>query len=201
MIKKEKIAKILRVVSIPPVVVVFLILILSTFRKDIFRNKLDIFMPILFLGMLPILAYPFQKIIPKYRYLGREFQRKLAFIFASIGYPFALVWSFLSNASHHLVVLCSTYFLSLVFLIFCNKVLRIKASGHSCSIAGPLSMLIYWVDWKVIFLFLIYSVLVFWSSLYLKRHTVKDLIIGVVIGLSSFVISIFGVNFYKGGLN
>lgn len=178
-----------------------LILVLSIFRKDIFRNKIDVVMPIMFLGVLPILAYPFQKIIPRYRDLGREFQRKLAFIFASIGYPFSLAWSILCNASHHLVVLCSTYFLSLVLLIFCNKIIRIKASGHSCSMAGPLSMLIYWVDWKIIFHFLIYSVLVFWSSLYLKRHNVKDLIIGVVIGLSSFVISIFGVNFYKGGLN
>ena len=201
MIKKEKVAKILRIISIPPVVVAFLILILSVFRKDIFRNKIDIIIPILFLGILPVLAYPFQKIIPKYKDLGRDAQRKLAFIFSLIGYPFALIWSFLSNASHHLVVLCSTYFLSLIFLIFCNKILRIKASGHSCSIAGPLSMLIYWVDWKVIFPFFVYSVLVFWSSLYLKRHNVKDLIIGVVIGLSSFVISIFGVNFYKGGLN
>lgn len=201
MIKKEKIAKILRVISIPPVVVAILILVLSIFRKDIFRNKIDIVMPIMFLGMLPILAYPFQKIIPRYRDLGREFQRKLAFIFASIGYPFSLAWSILCNASYQLVVLCSTYFLSLVLLIFCNKIIRIKASGHSCSMAGPLSMLIYWVDWKFLFPFFIYSLLVFWSSLYLKRHNVKDLIIGVVIGLSSFVISIFGVNFYKGGLN
>ena len=60
-------------------------------------------------------------------------QRKLAFIFSLIGYATALLWAILVHTSKELLMICATYFISVVILTFFNKVLKKRASGHACS--------------------------------------------------------------------
>ena len=100
--------------------------------------------------IIPVLAYPLQKIIPKFRREGREGQRKLAFIMNVIGYMAALVWSFVNKESRGIMLICSTYFLSVCILAVCNM-LHFKASGHACSATGPLIFLLYFIGKKQLF--------------------------------------------------
>lgn len=193
---KKNFAKLLRAISVPPIVVTSLVSILANFRRDIFHKIWDFIVPITCLGIVPILAYPFQKILPKYRKFGREAKRELAFLFSSVGYTFAFVWSTICTTSKQILLLCSTYFLSLVLLIICNKALKLRASGHSCSISGPLILLIYFLDWNIILPCIVYLALVCWASLYLKRHTAKELTFGSAIAFSSFTISFFSLSFF-----
>ena len=86
-------AKIIRVISIPPVMVSALIVLLSTLRSDIFTKGLQITLAFLFLAVFPVLAYPFCYFLPKLRKKGRETQRKIAFIFTGIGYTAGWVWA------------------------------------------------------------------------------------------------------------
>ena len=149
---KNTFAKIIRIISVPPVMITFLLVILNTTRPDIFRNNVEVLTSIILLGIVPVLAYPFQLLLSSsLEDRGRIMQRKLAFIFSLIGYATALLWAILVHTSKELLMICATYFISVVILTFFNKVLKKRASGHACSITGPLVFLIYLVDWKLIF--------------------------------------------------
>lgn len=186
---KNNFAKIIRTISVPPIMVTFLLVILNTARPDIFRNNVEVLISIVLLGIVPVLAYPFQLLSSSLEDKGRIMQRKLAFIFSLIGYATALLWAILVHTSKELLMICATYFISVVILTFFNKVLKKRASGHACSITGPLVFLIYLVDWKLIFPCIIIATLIFWSSLYLQRHTKTDLFYGVLSSLLAFALS------------
>ena len=186
---KNNFAKIIRIISVPPIMVTFLLVILNIARPDIFRNNVEVPISIILLGIVPVLAYPFQFLSSSLEDKGRIMQRKLAFIFSLIGYATALLWAILVHTSKELLMICSTYFISVVILTFFNKVLKKRASGHACSITGPLVFLIYLVDWKLIFPCIIIAMLIFWSSLYLQRHTKTDLFYGVLSSLLAFALS------------
>ena len=187
---KNTFAKIIRIISVPPVMITFLLVILNTTRPDIFRNNVEVLTSIILLGIVPVLAYPFQLLLSSsLEDRGRIMQRKLAFIFSLIGYATALLWAILVHTSKELLMICATYFISVVILTFFNKVLKKRASGHACSITGPLVFLIYLVDWKLIFPCIIIAMLIFWSSLYLQRHTKTDLFYGVLSNLLAFALS------------
>lgn len=82
------------------------------------------------------------------------------------------------------------YFISIVILTIFNKLFHIRASGHSCSITGPLILLIYFVGTWCIFPSLLIYAAVLWSSIELKRHTVKDLIMGSLACIVAFELSL-----------
>ena len=187
---KERIAKAIRVLSVPPVMVSVLILILAFSKDGIFRSTLEIVITIVLLGFVPILAYGLQKILPGFKEQGREGQRKLAFITNLVGYSAAFLWALIADVENALLLICSTYFFSVVFLTICNKGLHYRASGHACSITGPLVLLIYFFGWKVIIPCLVIAALIIWSSIYLKRHTVKEIVGGIVVCLLSFTLSL-----------
>ena len=64
---KERIAKIIRTLSVPPVMVSVLIIILAINKEGIFRNTLEIVVSIVLLGFVPILAYVLNGIVPGFR--------------------------------------------------------------------------------------------------------------------------------------
>lgn len=187
---KERIAKAIRVLSVPPVMVSVLILILAFSKDGIFRSTLEIVITIVLLGFVPILAYGLQKILPGFKEQGREGQRKLAFITNLVGYSAAFLWALIADVENALLLICSTYFFSVVFLTICNKGLHYRASGHASSFTGPLVLLIYFFGWKVIIPCLVSAALIIWSSIYLKRHTVKEIVGGIVVCLLSFTLSL-----------
>ena len=78
---KEKLAGLVRVISIPPVMVTALLLILYFWGPQPFCPVGELVTTILLLGFVPVLAYPAQPLFPRYRSRGREGQRELAFVF------------------------------------------------------------------------------------------------------------------------
>ncbi len=186
---KEKIAKLIRIITVPPLTVTAMLLTLYFNKRELFDRVSYIGIMISLLGILPVLAYPMQKLIPKLNNDGREGQRKLAFIMSVIGYTTAFVWAFACKTGKDILLICSTYFLSVVFLTICN-LLHFKASGHACSITGPLLFLLYFMGGKFIIPIVIIASAVIWSSLTLKRHTVSQLIGGIASCVIAFGISI-----------
>ena len=83
---KEKLAGLVRVISIPPVMVTALLLILYFWGPQPFCPVGELVTTILLLGFVPVLAYPAQPLFPRYRSRGREGQRELAFVFTGVGY-------------------------------------------------------------------------------------------------------------------
>ena len=190
MLSKEHIAKAIRILSVPPVMVSALILILAINKDGIFRNTFEIVITIVLLGFVPVSAYGLQKILPGFKEKGREGQRKLAFITSLIGYSGAFLWALIADVENALLLICSTYFFSVVLLTICNKGFHYRASGHACSFTGPLVLLIYFFSWKVMIPCFVIAALIIWSSIYLKRHTAKELIGGIVVCLFSFALSL-----------
>ena len=146
---KEKGVKLIRILTIPPVMVTVLFLILYYNKRELFSGASELAVMIVLLGLFPVLAYPIQSIIPKWRNGGRECQRKLAFIMSIIGYTAAFAWFFFYKAGQEILLICSTYFLSVVILAVCN-LLHFKASGHACSVTGPFVLLLYFMGRKLL---------------------------------------------------
>lgn len=173
-------AKIIRVVSIPPVMVGTLILLLSFFRSDVFANVTESLMTLLFLAIIPILAYPVSMIVPSIKQKGRDGQRNLAFALSAVGYACGFVYGLLAHVSVPLMIIFGTYLLSIIVLTIMNKVIKVRASGHACSIAGPIGLVCYFLPPVCVVGSLCLYVAIFWASVHMGRHTVKEFIWGTV---------------------
>lgn len=186
---KEHIAKIIRVLSVPPIMVSAFILILAFNKNCIFTSVSQIIIMILLLGIVPALAYVLSGLIPAFKIQGREGQRKLAFITTLIGYTIALLWAIITNVSQELMLICLMYFSSVLLLTICNKGLHFRASGHASSFTGPLVLTIYFIGWKVIIPAIFIAILIVWSSVYLRRHTIQELTGGMIVSIVAFIIA------------
>lgn len=185
---KLKAAKFIRILTVPPIMAGALILILALRRGQIFRGPADILLAVICLMVLPVLAYPLQPFIPGFRDKGRKGQRNLAFVCTIIGYTAGVIIGCIFHVSAALQFVLNVYLLSVVLLTFFNKVLHIKASGHACSVAGPLVMLIYQIGPVMILPCVLIGGGVVWSSLVLKRHTLSELGFGALTSVLSFFI-------------
>lgn len=188
--KEEKIAHVIRIISAPPFMVSILLALLSWRRKDIFTSQIQVVWLVVTLGIIPVLAYPLQKILPsKTEESSRERERNLAFGLSVLGYTMAFLWSLMTQVSSQVRMICTTYFVSVILLVVCNRLLHVRASGHACSCTGPLLFLVYFVSWKVIVPCVLAATLIGWSSLTLKRHTMRDLLMGMIVCVISFAIA------------
>ena len=95
---KKKIARVISYVTVVPVVAFFIILLSFFYNRECFVGTGWIIYSIIFLTILPLLAYPLHRIIPASREQGRKGERKLAFILAVISYVLGTIITFLFNA-------------------------------------------------------------------------------------------------------
>lgn len=182
----QKIAKAARMVTIPPVTVFVLMLLLWFMRRSLFASVWQLVVSLVFLMIVPILAYPLQPAIPYYRKKGRDGQRDFAFVTTFIGYIGAVIYGFAGRVSMGLMVIYVSYFLSYSVLLLMNQ-FGGKASGHACGLVGPMALIIYSIGglWCIIPCAALY-VLITWSSLTLGRHTPAQLIWGSLSALIGF---------------
>lgn len=190
MSKQEKLAKVIRVITVPPILVAIMLLVLYWRTPYIFGERRNLLMSLLWLGVFPILAYPLQPLLPKWKNRGREGQRNLAFVCSAMGYFVAVIYGLIVGASKELQLVYDTYALSVLILIILNKVCKKKASGHACSITGPLIFLIYFINWKMALICIPIGGMSFWASIKLNRHSPKELFLGSASCIVSFGIAI-----------
>ncbi|MEA5018499.1 MAG: hypothetical protein VB009_07280 [Erysipelotrichaceae bacterium] len=181
------IARILRVVTLPPFVTGSTILILF-FSGKIITFK-ELFMLIGCLVVFPLLAYPFREIF-QINTDRRQGQRSVAMVFSALSYSYGLIWSITTEVSLVTSVLFSSYFLSVIGLLIANKLLKFHASGHACSTTAPLILMSWQMGWPYIIWGFILVVIVYYASLYLKQHTFSQLLSGSTISVLAGIISI-----------
>jgi hypothetical protein len=170
---------------------VLLLLVILFFSKGrAFTSIQELLISILFLMLVPIAAYPLAAVIPKYKDKGRSGQRYLAFILSLVGYTAAVVYGLAAHVSWGLLLIFLTYFLSVSMLTVFNKFFALRASGHACSIAGPLILMIYFIGWKCVLPCAVMFALIIWASLTAKRHTPKELIAGSSSAVIAFAVSL-----------
>ncbi len=181
------IAKVIRVLTVPPIMALA-VFTAFIFKDGFYNNIWEFIAAVGFIALLPITAYPLQLIIPPFKNQGREGQRNLAFIMCNLGYIFSVIYAIVFNAGKPVTVMLITYLLSGMTLLLINKLFRFKASGHSCGLLGPLAALVYFVSPWTLPAGIILFGLALWSSVYMKRHTLSQFIIGGIIPVFWLVI-------------
>jgi len=181
----KKFAKIIRGITVPPVIVAALFTLLYFCRDGVIPTLPDYLFSLFFLAVVPVLAYPLQEMVPALRPGGQRMKRKLAFILSIMGYVAAFVVSLLRGAVPNLIYIDAVYLCSVVVLTLLNVCTPWHASGHACSIVGPIALLACFMGWWAILCGAAVIALSFWSSVYLGRHTVREYLLGALSPLLS----------------
>jgi hypothetical protein len=189
MIKKETAAEVIRVLSVPPLAAFLLLFTLFFTRNEIYTGAEQLFLSVLFLSAIPIMTYPLSAVLPEYKVLGREGQRRLAFVLNFTGFAAAVTYGLVSRVSQSLLLIFMTYFLSVPILVIFNRFINIRASGHACGITGPLILLVHFIGGGYFLPCAALFVLTVWASLVLKRHTPDELTTGWISASIAFAIS------------
>lgn len=176
-----KVFRVLRIITVPPVFAIAFLFTVYFMQPDVFVSVWQLLFGIFFLGVLPILGYALQKYIPYFRDKGREGQRSLAMIFSASGYLLGLATAFATNAPLALCLIYLEYLLCGIAMLIFNKVFHLRASGHACGIAGPVSLLYYFKMYVPAAIGTLLIVPVMVSSVKTKRHTVQQFIGGCLI--------------------
>lgn len=176
----NKLSKIIRVVTVAPLMALFILLVLYWRDPLVFGGPLHLLLAVLFLTLFPLLAYPLQPLIGPFKDKGREGQRTLAIYFAVAGYVGGCISAVLLRAPRDVCVIYLSYLISGTLVMLVNKALKFRASGHACGVVGPCTLLLYfgqpagWLGVPIL-------ALVWISSLSMKRHTNSQLAGGTAI--------------------
>lgn len=176
-----------RTITVAPLMAALMLVFLFLSVPEIFSPAGTFTLSLVFLVVLPLLAYPLQKYIPGFKDKGREGQRTLAMIFAVVGYLLGMMTGFCLHAAGALQLIYWEYFLSGVLIAAVNKLFHRKISGHACGIFGPVVLLLFFRQYAVSALFLLLAVPAFIASLKMKRHTLPQLIAGSVVPFIAFL--------------
>lgn len=170
-------SKIIRVLTLAPLMCLVASLIIYFSKPSYYASFSSFITSTLLLVIFPLLAYPIYYIVPPFKKKGRVFQRKLAIIFAFISYIVVFALSFIFKDSWSIRVFYFAYVFSSICIFASTKLLHFNASGHAAGMTGPIIYLSFYVSpWYLLGLILV--VLVYLASLYMKRHTLLELIWG-----------------------
>ncbi|MBQ7835719.1 MAG: hypothetical protein IJ389_00510 [Clostridia bacterium] len=188
--RKRAFAKMLRIITVAPIMA-FIAFTVMLVTGGIFQNIYEYLWTLVFMCVLPLTAYPLQKILPPFKDKGRSGQRTLAMIMANVGYILSIVYAMSADISDRLLAVFVTYVLSGASLLIINKAFKFKASGHACGAAGPIGVLVYFLGITpagIACLILGGALLaaVLWGTVKTHSHTAPQFIIGGIIPIIIF---------------
>lgn len=192
--RTDRFAKIIRKITVAPVMALATLVILYEFHPDVFQGIYQYILSIIFLTILPLSAYPLQPFLPRFRDKGREGQRNLAIVMGVLGYLFGIVLALCYDTTKELLLIYLVYFLSGIGIFLFNKVFKIRASGHACGVVAPILILTYFIGRKAL-ISIIALALVYWASIKTKRHTVFQLLLGSVIAIFAMIIALLQTSY------
>ncbi len=185
----KNLSQIIRIVTVAPVIAFLMLLALYDQNPMLFGSAVHFTLAVLFLTVFPLLAYPLQPFFKKYRGTGREGQRALAMDFAVAGYIGGFLSSLFLKAPGSVRIIYLTYLISGFLILLSNQLLRFKASGHACGVAGPCAILLRFGVTAGYFGVPLLA-LAWLSSLSMKRHTAAQLAGGTIIPILALGIAI-----------
>lgn len=184
----DTLSKITRKITVPPVFAALLLIAVYIAFPDGIGSAWHLLGAIFFLAVLPLLAYPLQKYIPKFRDRGREGQRSLAMLFSFSGYAIGTIVAYIASAPARLKMIYLEYLLCGIAMLVINKAFHLKASGHACGIVGPVAMLCFFGLLIPAVIGTAIIVPVFLSSIKTKQHTLPQLMGGSAIPIAVLLV-------------
>lgn len=118
---KEKAAKLIRTITVPPILALSMRLILRYSFGDQFATIPIILGAALFLAAVSICAYPAAKAKGEKEAAVRNRQRQSAFVFNLLGYAGVFIWGLLMNGSLMLLTVLTAYLIALLLLTVLNN--------------------------------------------------------------------------------
>ena len=167
-----------------PLLAAVMLVFLYAAQPEIFGSLGGLLRQLLFLSLFPLLAYPVQPMIPSFREKGREGQRHLAMIFAFAGHLFDGIVNICVPSSRELILIGWVYLLSGIAILLCNRLFRLRASGHAAGVGAVIGLLVLTGHPRTLAVTLPLLFLVFWASIAAKRHTLPQLIGGTLIPIA-----------------
>lgn len=186
----EKGAKLLRALTVPPLMALFLITSLYIgLGSKAFASPIHYFEALFTLVLLPVLPYAICAIIPSMKKKGRKLERTMAIAFSILGYVMGLLFAIFGGGTRIELILYMTYAISGVLTAVLTFIFRFKASGHTCGASGPFAMLAISLNpwWLLGYLAMIP---IFISSIRLRRHTLGQLFAGATVSVAALFIAI-----------
>lgn len=174
-------SKFIRRITVPPTFAALLVITAFVAYPEGMGSIWQLLAAILFLSVLPLMAYPLQQYIPKFKDKGREGQRSLAMIFSFVGYGLGALTAYVASAPERLKMIYLEYLLCGIAMLVINKIFHLKASGHACGIVGPVALLCSFGLYIPALFGAAFVIPVFISSLKTKQHTLPQLIGGSMI--------------------
>lgn len=173
---KQKLAKAIRVVTVPPVFAGLLCVILYARTEGAFSSPGHFLAAVFFLGVLPVLSYPVCAAVPALREKGRKAERNMGLIFSVAGYVCGAAFCRLTGGTAMERLIYGTYLVSGLGLAICTLA-HFRASAHACGCSGPIMLLAVYVSpWFLLGYILLGAVM--WASRSLDRHSPGQLIGG-----------------------
>lgn len=172
----------IRILTVAPLMALFLILSLRLGESGVFQTAGEIGGGIAFLVLLPLAAYPLQPLFPRFKDKGRKGQRELAMLFAVLGYVCGMVFCLFCSGVGGELIVYACYLLSGLIVLFCNRVLRLKVSGHACGITVPLLFVIRYAVLPGIVIGAVLFAAVCFSGVATGRHSPLQLLGGSLVG-------------------
>ena len=158
-------AKIIRVVTVPPVFAALLTTILYIAMGDAaFANRFHYAEAVFSLSLLPVVPYALCSVT---------------------GYFMGAAVAFFGGGVQVEKVMFATYLCSGLLLAILSFIFKYRASGHACGVAGPVAMLTAYLGAAFLPAALL-LVPIGISSVRLGRHTVLQVIIGSAVSVISF---------------
>jgi membrane-associated phospholipid phosphatase len=182
---KRSFAKFISTIAYAPLISIPAFALINYFLLDLHDFVIITSICAVFAGVLPILLV---LSLLKKRSNGKKIDmdiperadRHYPLILVVISYIIGTIVLYTLNAPQITTVLMFCYFSNTLILFFIN--LYWKISIHSMGVAGPAVALIYVFGLSGLIFSLIIP-LVMWSRLYLKKHTLFQVILGALLGL------------------
>lgn len=189
-------AKLLRALTVPPLMALFLITTLYIgLGSEAFASPAHYFEAVFALVLLPLMPYPICAAIPSLKRRGRKTERIMAIAFSVLGYVMGFLFAIFSHGTRIELIVYLTYLLSGVLTAALTFIFRFKASGHTCGASGPFAMLAISLNpwWLLGYLVMIP---IFVSSIRLGRHTLGQLFAGASVSVAALLASINILNLF-----
>ncbi|MGN0315597.1 MAG: hypothetical protein ACI4EG_12545 [Fusicatenibacter sp.] len=184
----DKIHLTVRKITVAPIMAAAMLTTFFILTPEIFQSAFTYMLSLLFLGILPMMAYPLQKYIPPYKSKGRDGQRTLAMIFAVCGYILGISAGLFTHAPKGTLLIYLEYLLSGTTILLFNKCFHTKISGHACGIFAPIALFIHFKLYICASIGILVAFFVYISSLHTKRHTLPQLIGGSIAPLAALFV-------------
>lgn len=185
---KNKFARLISTIFVPPSFTIIVYLIFAFTIETTIQKSLTVFLVALIFGfILPIAMFVLmrkKKMISDNDAMVKD-QRTLPYLIAIIFYLVGLIILIFAEVSRISIAFWFCYISNTIITIIINKYWKISA--HSMGASGAAAALFFTFGWSS-FVAMIITLLVGWSRIELKCHTISQVIAGIILAFISVYI-------------